>query len=49
LWSGGAWIMLALDRLLHGAGDHFFTLDASHRQRAQAARPAEWVTTAVHT
>jgi hypothetical protein len=28
LWSGGAGILLALDRVLHGDRDHFFTLDS---------------------
>lgn len=37
LWSGSAGILLALDRVLHGAADHFFTLDAPLPQLARAA------------
>jgi class III lanthionine synthetase len=40
LWSGSAGVLLALDRVLHGGRDHFFTIDAPLVRTASAPAPA---------
>jgi hypothetical protein len=40
LWSGSAGVLLALDRVLHGGRDHFFTIDAPLVRTASALAPA---------
>jgi class III lanthionine synthetase len=40
LWSGSAGVLLALDRVLHGGRDHFFTIDAPLVRTASVPAPA---------
>ena len=38
LWSGGAGVLLAVHRVLHGATGHFFTDDGAQAQAGQVTR-----------